>query len=66
MKAYIEPRCISGEWAADVITEQDYWDCGPFSRTFRAYGTDLQSAVSNATEWAIAFGLTVIASAHDL
>jgi len=67
VRAYIEARCIGGEWAADVITSQDYHERGPFARTYRTRlrHQDAAGAIREAIRWATANELRIV-DVHDI
>lgn len=62
MKAYIATKGrINGTYVADVITEQDYYERGPASRSYRALSSHSQDkAVHDCEYWCHKQGLSVV------
>lgn len=66
MKAYIAVRTLTASYQADVVTEQDYYECGPWSRSFRSrHWPTATEARKEAREWAEKWQYEIVGSADD-
>jgi hypothetical protein len=61
MKAYIDSKGKSsnGMFYAEVVTEQDYHDGGPFAHSYRSFGKTQDDACHDCEFWCHKNGLSV-------
>jgi hypothetical protein len=63
MRAYIKTFEDGNGYRAEVVTEQDYYECGPFARSYLSpYCLDLQAAKTYAENYCLSSRIIVVSS----